>query len=416
MAYVKNIFNRDSITGAFLNSDDTGLTTNVFLTEPRLYGLRVTKEWNGGPWWTGVNPNHTGPYPLTVEIGGQVQRQDAPYSTLGDDLFGGFPAGLSPLGTQHRNLDWGDGREVKITYRPEGSPWTVSAAARYGRTNTDTARLHRQITGDRVCAISETGKYAPLGKALCDPTYSLFGTPPGTYYNPEYAFRSPVSWSDSATRSHEDHVVVDFGVGRDVGIGALAKGTSVDLGIRYAQLKSDTAVSMQGVPYEDVPESWRKYYIHSTRYQGSINTNREFKGAGPLMKWDAGIPVLGSDETGRLNIDWSLGGGVLFGKQRTKITGQGYSQYHASLKYPGVTVTGDKQYVDLTQPTRTKSVSVPVVDLSLGLSYDIQRIKVSTGYRWERYFNALDAGYAERKEYDRTFDGPYFKIAVGFGG
>jgi hypothetical protein len=59
---------------------------------------------------------------------------------------------------------------------------------------------------------------------------------------------------------------------------------------------------------------------------------------------------------------------------------------------------------------------VPVLDLSLGLSYEIQRIKVGAGYRWERYYNAIDAGYAEHKSYDRTIDGPYFKIAVGFGG
>jgi len=31
--------------GAFLNSDDTGLTTNVFLTDPKLIGIRVTKNW-----------------------------------------------------------------------------------------------------------------------------------------------------------------------------------------------------------------------------------------------------------------------------------------------------------------------------------------------------------------------------------
>jgi iron complex outermembrane receptor protein len=43
-------------------------------------------------------------------------------------------------------------------------------------------------------------------------------------------------------------------------------------------------------------------------------------------------------------------------------------------------------------------------------------MKVSTGYRWQRYSNVLDAGYAEHKSYDRTIDGPYFKIAVGFGG
>lgn len=45
MGYVKNIFNVTDITGDFLNSDDSGLTTNVFLTDPRLIGVRVTKNW-----------------------------------------------------------------------------------------------------------------------------------------------------------------------------------------------------------------------------------------------------------------------------------------------------------------------------------------------------------------------------------
>jgi len=45
MGYLKNVFNVTDITGTFLNSDDTGLTTNVFLTDPRLFGVRVTKNW-----------------------------------------------------------------------------------------------------------------------------------------------------------------------------------------------------------------------------------------------------------------------------------------------------------------------------------------------------------------------------------
>jgi outer membrane receptor protein involved in Fe transport len=45
MAYMKNVFNTTAITGAFLNSDDSALTTNVFVTDPRLFGLRLTKNW-----------------------------------------------------------------------------------------------------------------------------------------------------------------------------------------------------------------------------------------------------------------------------------------------------------------------------------------------------------------------------------
>jgi iron complex outermembrane receptor protein len=45
MLYDKNVFNTTAITGDFLNSDDSGLTTNVFLTDPKLIGIRVTKNW-----------------------------------------------------------------------------------------------------------------------------------------------------------------------------------------------------------------------------------------------------------------------------------------------------------------------------------------------------------------------------------
>jgi outer membrane receptor protein involved in Fe transport len=45
MGYVKNVFDTTAITGDFLNSDDSGLTTNIFLTDPRLFGVRITRNW-----------------------------------------------------------------------------------------------------------------------------------------------------------------------------------------------------------------------------------------------------------------------------------------------------------------------------------------------------------------------------------
>ncbi|MBA15337.1 MAG: TonB-denpendent receptor [Sphingomonas sp.] len=41
--YVKNVFDNTPITDAFTNSDDTGLTTNVFTLDPRIVGFRLTK-------------------------------------------------------------------------------------------------------------------------------------------------------------------------------------------------------------------------------------------------------------------------------------------------------------------------------------------------------------------------------------
>jgi len=42
--YAKNLLDKTPITDAFLNSDDTGLTTNVFVLDPRLIGLSIRKE------------------------------------------------------------------------------------------------------------------------------------------------------------------------------------------------------------------------------------------------------------------------------------------------------------------------------------------------------------------------------------
>ena len=41
--YAKNLIDDTPITDAFLNSDDTGLTTNVFVLDPRLIGFSITK-------------------------------------------------------------------------------------------------------------------------------------------------------------------------------------------------------------------------------------------------------------------------------------------------------------------------------------------------------------------------------------
>jgi outer membrane receptor protein involved in Fe transport len=42
--YVKNLFNKSPITDAFTNSDDSGLTTNVFTLDPRIIGLSLKKR------------------------------------------------------------------------------------------------------------------------------------------------------------------------------------------------------------------------------------------------------------------------------------------------------------------------------------------------------------------------------------
>ncbi|HEX6865979.1 MAG TPA: Lpg1974 family pore-forming outer membrane protein, partial [Caulobacteraceae bacterium] len=427
MAYVKNVFDRDSITGAFLNSDDTGLTTNVFLTEPRIYGLRVTKDFRGGAWWTGANPNHPAgePYPLTVEIGGQVQRHDAPYAKLKPGWYADedgqtlFSSATDPLTPQNRDLDWGDGRDVKVTWRPEGSPWFVSGGIRYAKTNGSTPNIHQdEIAGPKVCAVPSDYQGGLFAKLLCDPTFDYYGyLPPGYYYN-EAAVVSPRNWSDSKARGKEDHLFVDFQAGRDVGMGLIGAGRSqLSAGLRYAHLQSTTVTTMGGITNFDLPDGFAAKYANLDDVSAFFDAERDFKGTGPTLTWDAAVPLWENGDMGRVDLDWSLTGGVLFGKQRTDISGE-EKFYHFYGKYYGAHVGS---FLDPVTPTpidihRSKSATVPLLDLGLGLSYEVQRIKVSTGYRWERYFDAVDGGFAEHQSDDRTIDGPYFKLSVGFGG
>jgi outer membrane receptor protein involved in Fe transport len=44
-AFAKNLTDEEVITGAYLTDDSSGLFTNVFLTEPALYGITLRKSW-----------------------------------------------------------------------------------------------------------------------------------------------------------------------------------------------------------------------------------------------------------------------------------------------------------------------------------------------------------------------------------
>jgi len=408
MAYVKNVMDRDSITGAFLNSDDTGLTTNVFLTEPRLYGLRITKDWSGGPLWGSFGSRHDGPYPFEVELGGQIQRHDAPNEPLAPNFVDQWSPVVNPLADQQDKLDWGDGRSVRVTYRPSGD-WRVALEARFGKTNESMPWSTRSEVGDTLC----------------------FGAPSDCVRNPLLIITKH-NYSISDTYDREQHTIVDFTVGRDVGIGGISE-SSVSGGVRYADLSSKTRAHLFGAAdwnFQNASTKYDYYYYgyhfkfpnpggsYNTHheYDQTITADRNFKGAGPVLSWDASQHLLGNGEAGVLGVDWSLGGGVLFGKRKTDIhMGKVTDNYYAEQNFEGVFVP-DTTITPAYDIIRSKSATIPTVNLSLGLSYNVDRFKLSTGYRWERYFNAIDGGFKEDKKEDRTIDGPYLKVSVGFGG
>ena len=407
MTYVKNVFDRDSITGAFLNSDDTGLTTNVFLTEPRLYGIRVTKDWNGGPWWTGASPGHEGPFPLTVEIAGQIQRYDAGNSPV----VPAFRSDVAPEldvfgGSQNNDYDTGDGRSVKLTYRPGGGVWTVSAAARFGRTNGVGPDVRAEYQTEPVCIVG--GFYA----AYCP-----------YYVDDPDIYVSATAWSAESSRFREQHDIVDFAVGRDFGLGSLAR-SRVSLGVRYAQFQSATTTETSVLTNWDIPPGFTypvALPVRHDRFDATLMAEREFEGAGPVVTWEASHHLFGSDGAGYVDLDWSASAGVLFGDQKHTLTGTEERKAYETSAFGFADVAlrwSRPDDIDVTPvaASRSGSATVPTLSAGLGLSYSIDRVSIGAGYRWERYFDVLDGGALERRREDRTIDGPYFKLSVGFGG
>jgi outer membrane receptor protein involved in Fe transport len=413
MAYIKNVTDETAITGAFLNSDDTGLTTNVFLTEPRLYGLRVTKAWTGGPLLGTFGANREGPFPFTVELGGQVQRHDAPNETLEPEAAGVFDGPLAIFDeAQAADLDRGDGRDMKVTWRPSDGPMSLAAQIRVGKTN----------FGSRASAQEQVGPFC----VVADPDYctALAGDPK---YEPLTRV-TEVNNVDAVTFDREEHTIIDFKVGYDLGLGSLEEST-LAAGLRYASLTSDTDASLYGIPDWSITEGFYSTGVPVSRtlYNIDVAAQREFKGWGPVLSWDAALPLLGSSETGRLALDWSVQAGVLFGQQRvntttdvmireTTIASDVYLYELMGVLANPVYFPHTTTVVPAVVQQRSENATVPVAGGALGLSYKVGGFKMGAGYRWERYFDAIDGGYEEHRSYDRTIDGPYFKIAVGFGG
>jgi hypothetical protein len=394
MAYVKNVLDKDNITGAFLNSDDTGLTTNVFLNEPRLFGLRATKAWGGSDWWS-AHSNHSGWYPYRLELYGDYGRTSGGREILvPDDVALFAPGQRYPLGVQN-NLDWGSGGGVKFVYQPQPRGWSLVGSVRYGRARGN-AEEHPQ--------------WRVPGGYLFNHTFYI-----------DLTQRADLSNYGTATgRNEESHTIADFSVGVDAGLGAgRVSDGRLQFGIEYAKFRSSSNADLHGRPDVVFPaDDIIKYGGHWHRFWAQMDAQREFEGAGPEVSWAQSVQLVGdAEKSGRLDAELGLGGSVLFGRQKAQVSGSARGDYHYGyLAFAGTDLQEADAYNTSFSERRSKSATVPSANANLGLSYTLGGLKLHGGYRWERYFNAIDAGITERKTYDRQLDGPYFKASVGFGG
>ena len=190
-----------------------------------------------------------------IELGGQLERVDGGQTAFAPPFFtavtdGGFK---SPLAVD-RPARYSEGLEGKISFLPDGSDWVFAGSIRYGRSNGNRF-LHQQPNG-QVTRFAVGTKYLTKTAAA--------------------------RYAETKAENSESHLIVDFQVGKDVGLGMFGRGSTstINFGLRFAQFSEKSDATIRARPdVHLVPEALGKYQIPLTfyhRYFGSAQRSASF--------------------------------------------------------------------------------------------------------------------------------------------
>jgi hypothetical protein len=318
-----------------------------------------------------------------IELGGHLERVDG-QSAIFEPAFIGANAGApafakgTPI-TAQALPRYAKGFEGTISLQPSGSDWLMSAGVIYGRSNGK----------KRV-------QYQTPGKPL--PGY-LAGN---SYYDPA----KNVAFTDTRSKDAEQHLIVDFKAGKDVGLGS----STLSLGVRFAQFTSDKTVSMRVRPDVHFTSFLGAKYM--TTYAASGKSERSFMGIGPSISLD-GSMKLAEDSRKSLTFDWGASGALLFGRQKAEVS-EAASQ--TDWRVLGLYNTNVIENRTIPHPARSNSKIVPNLGGFAGVSVRYSNAKVSLGYRADFFFGAMDTGIDARETSNGSFHGPFATMSIGLGG
>jgi hypothetical protein len=331
-----------------------------------------------------------------IELGGQmeqVQGVSTPFTPP-------FMTAISPAPDVYANNIFLDtqrpariafGLNGGATFQPQGSDWIFSVNLLYGRSSTN-RHVHQQ------------GAAAPFS------------------YNDRALIGHGIApFSDEKSAYDESHAILDFSVGKDVGLGAFGRNaiSTIDIGVRFAQFSNRSKVNAMGRPEVNIGRAGFRYAVSFYNYTMFAEAARSFHGVGPSLSWKASAALLGNKDAGELTLDWGINGALLFGRQKANIhhTTTAYhmpiTQYYAGL-YDGYYYS--RVYSTSHHHTRSRHVTIPNLGGFAGLSVRYPNVKFSLGYRADFFFGAVDAGIDARHTKDLGFYGPFAKISIGLGG
>lgn len=303
--------------------------------------------------------------------------------------------GLPSLTSVENALGRTYGAEGSISFQPKGSDWVFAVSARYGRVQSARNILEKKaIVGSPMMTYVFT---PPRHNTPITPTF------------PGYA-------RDVVTNS-EAHTIVDFQVGKDIGIGLLGRGTDsvISFGARYAQMNSTEKAHAYVNPdatFRQI-EFFGKYRIQTDYHRSATFVERSdsLHALGPSLSLKNTTGLLGTVDRGQLALDWGMNAAVLFGRQKAK------ASHHSTVRffYGKSTQQSATVYAPVIR-TRSRMVTVPNLGGFAALSYRFPNAKISAGYRADFFFGAKDSGLETRSTTDVGFHGPYATISIGLGG
>ncbi len=339
-----------------------------------------------------------------IELGGQFSRIEDGQEVFAPGVMDGRPSIFAPSQKFEKQPSSAFEETGAISIQPEKSGWVFSAAVRYGRAKS-TKHVQQQTSPQ------------PFEK------YGPDGTPAGI--PPIYPIAQ--KFAETNVRNSEQHLVLDFAVGKDVGLGlfGVRDSTSViSAGVRFAQFTDRTNIALKSdpdwhfetkylAPLQIVITNGQIYHSNLA----ALTAKRSFHGIGPSISWRGAEPLAGNIHDGEMVLDWGVNGAILFGRQRTEVHHSSSSHYNILKGAVGTKGPLHAIYMHTPVPTsRDRHLTVPNIGAFAGLSYRYDTAKISLGYRADFFFGAMDGGIDARKTYDRNFYGPFATISIGLGG
>jgi len=311
-----------------------------------------------------------------------------------DQGAGGFPSFTKMENVLGRSA----GAEGSISFQPKGSDWVFGVSARYGRAHSRRHTLQRHdVTGHQTYI---TGLFS--GRHLTTPSYT--------------------NYIDQATDNSEAHTIIDFKVGRDVGLGLFGEKTDsvVSFGARYIQMNMASKGHSYGAPgvrfyHLKTILAGSKYYVGAWPRISATLLERysDLRALGPSVSWANTTGIWGNLDDGQVALDWGVNAALLFGRQKVKIN---YSTYARVEHGQGYGAVNEILASGTGHRSQSRRVIVPNLGGFAALSFRFTNAKISAGYRTDFFFNAMDRGLDTSHSVTTGYNGPYATISIGLGG